>query len=86
MFAPAEKFVAWFPTTIPTKSFSTMSQLSKIISIIPSSTAFILVWNSRQATPSPISTSVALAFFLTTLFRSFRSGRRMIRGFSSSFT
>ncbi len=27
MFAPAEKFVAWFPTTIPTKSFSTISQL-----------------------------------------------------------
>jgi len=86
MLAPAEKLAPWFPTTRPMKSFSTTSQLLLISSMIISSRAFIFVWNSKQATPSPISTNVALGLVAITILRSFREGKRMIRGFSPIFT
>ncbi len=70
MFAPTEKLAAWLATTSPVMSFSTMSQLLNIMSMMSMSMEFILVWNSRQATPSPMSTSVAPPFWAIIFWRS----------------
>ncbi|OPY05248.1 MAG: hypothetical protein A4E67_02026 [Syntrophaceae bacterium PtaB.Bin038] len=86
MLAPTEKLGLWLPTTRPVKSFSTMSQARNSILMMSSSMAFILVWNSRQATPSPMSMRLEPAFWRTIFLRSFRAGRMMILGFSASFT
>ena len=44
-----------------------------ISSTVPGSNAFILLWNSRQATPSPTSQSEALPFFASGFERRFTS-------------
>src|SRR3972149_4864399 len=54
-FAPAQKCSAWFAMTIPANSFSARSTPSDIMATMSASTVFILVWNSRHRTPSPMS-------------------------------
>ena len=54
--APTEKLVASLPTTRPASSpVLTRSQASSSIPMIRASMEFILVWNSTQPTPSPMS-------------------------------
>src|SRR4030067_454140 len=67
-FAPTQKFSAWLAITIPANSFSASATPSFIIAMMSPSIAFILVWNSRHRTPSPMSTLVAPWVPFTPLF------------------
>src|SRR3569623_1695437 len=61
--APAQKASgASLPITRPTPSRSARSTPVFIIATMSGSSAFILAWNSRQKTPSPMSSSEALGF------------------------
>ena len=55
MFAPTQKFSAWLAMTSPSNSFSARSTPSFSIAMMSPSIVFILVRNSRQSTPSPMS-------------------------------
>ena len=57
--APTEKFTPWFATTSPTPSVSARFTARWTMASTSPPMAFILVWNSRQKTPSPRSTTEA---------------------------
>src|SRR6202158_5013629 len=67
-FAPTEKFCASLVMTKESKASPGPPAFSvwRMSEIMSAPRAFILEWNSMQATPSPRSTSEALEFFLTT--------------------
>ncbi len=82
MLAPAEKLLPSLPMTRPRAEASARSSARFIISTIPSSIEFILVWNSSRSAPSPMSQSVALSFPARRLFARRRCSTRRVRGFS----
>ena len=82
MFAPAEKLLPSLPMTRPRAEASARSSALFIISTMPSSIEFILVWNSSRSAPSPMSQSVALSFPSRRLFARRRCSTRRVRGFS----
>src|SRR6202030_1010080 len=67
-FAPTEKFCASLGMTSASKASPGPPGLRVWLmsEMMSAPRAFILEWNSMQATPSPRSTSEALEFFLTT--------------------
>src|ERR1700675_3275218 len=67
-FAPTEKFCASLVMTKASKLSPAPPGFSvwRMSEMMSAPRAFILEWNSMQATPSPRSTSEALEFFLTT--------------------
>src|SRR3979411_2032539 len=67
-FAPTEQFCASLVMTKASKLSPAPPGFSvwRISEMMSAPRAFILEWNSMQATPSPRSTREALEFFLTT--------------------
>src|SRR6202521_4355177 len=67
-FAPTEKFCASLVMTSASKASPGPPGFSvwMMSEMMSAPRAFILEWNSMQATPSPKSTSEALEFFFTT--------------------
>ena len=64
-FAPAEKCGASLPTTTAAKLRSASRTPACSICSVSVPIAFIFEWNSIASTPSPMSTRLAPAFFLT---------------------
>ena len=84
--APTEKFAPWFATTSATPSASARFTARWTMASTSPPMAFILVWNSRQKTPSPRSTTDAPEFrstsappFLRSRRSTLPSGRTMSR-------
>src|ERR1035438_2343499 len=65
-FAPTLKFSPWLATIMASKFLLVSSMPARIRETWSSPSEFILLWNSRQSTPSPMSINDAPPFFFTT--------------------